>query len=408
MSFRLVKVSGFYDGFLKNYYQTNPDILCESYKNQYSHLMSQGFAWSDYLCAHLRSLGVDASELISNAAPLNHAWAAENGIDPRKTDVILARIKRLQPDVVFLQDTARFNTAWCERLRQEVPSIKALVGWRASPFTRFDIERFRAFDLILTCTPALVREFEAHGVKSALLYHGFEKSLVPLLSDETDQSAKESADVVFAGSLIQARGYHYGRIKFLSELVDNQIPLRIHSETASTEKLIAKRFLGQVAQSLDQVGLGPVLKRVPLFTRALQWRDVKVNDPIEKSLRACYDKPAYGLELYRLMHRSKVCLNFHIDFAGDYAGNSRLFEATGAGTCLMTDRKKNLPELFEPDTEVVTFGSTAECIEKVRWLLENPKKREEIAKAGQARCLRDHSLQKRAIELHSIVSNCLT
>ena len=49
----------------------------------------------------------------------------------------------------------------------------------------------------------------------------------------------------------------------------------------------------------------------------------------------------------------------------------RLFEATGAGACLITDRKVNLPAMFEPDVEVVTYSSVEECSEKVRYLLES-------------------------------------
>ena len=42
----------------------------------------------------------------------------------------------------------------------------------------------------------------------------------------------------------------------------------------------------------------------------------------------------------------------------------RLFEATGSGACLVTDWKENLGELFEPDVEVVTYRSVAECVKK--------------------------------------------
>jgi spore maturation protein CgeB len=81
----------------------------------------------------------------------------------------------------------------------------------------------------------------------------------------------------------------------------------------------------------------------------------------------------------------------------------RLFEATGVGTCLITDWKDNLHDLFEPDREVVTYRSPQECVEKVKWLLEHPQEREAIAQAGQARTLKDHTFDQRAIELDYII-----
>ncbi|MFM6368666.1 MAG: glycosyltransferase, partial [Dolichospermum sp.] len=69
--------------------------------------------------------------------------------------------------------------------------------------------------------------------------------------------------------------------------------------------------------------------------------------------------------------------------------------------------KDNLPELFEPEKEVVTYKSVEECIEKVKWLLDHPQEREAIAKAGQVRTLRDHTFDKRAIQLDQIIRQYL-
>jgi spore maturation protein CgeB len=85
----------------------------------------------------------------------------------------------------------------------------------------------------------------------------------------------------------------------------------------------------------------------------------------------------------------------------------RLFEATGAGACLMTDRKVNLAEMFEPDVEVVTYSSVEECSEKVRYLLDHDSERESIAAAGQRRVLRDHTFENRARFLNDLITQAL-
>ena len=86
----------------------------------------------------------------------------------------------------------------------------------------------------------------------------------------------------------------------------------------------------------------------------------------------------------------------------------RLYEATGVGTCLLTDWKPNLHELFEPDKEVVAYQSPEECVEKIKWLLEHPEERERIAQAGQARTLQKHTFAQRAIQLNEIIQTNLS
>jgi spore maturation protein CgeB len=81
----------------------------------------------------------------------------------------------------------------------------------------------------------------------------------------------------------------------------------------------------------------------------------------------------------------------------------RLFEATGAGACLVTDAKSDHAEVFTPDSEVVTYASTAECIEKVRWLIEHPAAAREIARRGQERTFRDHTFAQRAVQLEGLL-----
>ena len=107
--------------------------------------------------------------------------------------------------------------------------------------------------------------------------------------------------------------------------------------------------------------------------------------------------------MYQLLHDSRITLNTHIDISPRSASNMRLFEATGVGICLLTDWKENLAELYEPESEVVTYRTASECVEKVRYLLGHEAERKAIAAAGQRRTLRDHTFTQRATQLHEIV-----
>jgi spore maturation protein CgeB len=115
-----------------------------------------------------------------------------------------------------------------------------------------------------------------------------------------------------------------------------------------------------------------------------------------------------ALEYFRLLAKSKINLNSHIDCAEEYAGNIRLFEATGMGACLMTDWKVNLPEMFEPGVEIMTYRSAEECAEKVNYLLENPHNLAAIAAAGQRRTLQHHTYLNRAEQLAEILQELIS
>jgi spore maturation protein CgeB len=107
--------------------------------------------------------------------------------------------------------------------------------------------------------------------------------------------------------------------------------------------------------------------------------------------------------MFAQLAHSQVTLNSHIDMSEQYASNMRLYEATGVASCLLTDWRPNMPELFDVDNEVVTFKTADECIEKVKYLLEHEEQRQAIAHAGQQRTLRDHTFDNRAAQLDDLI-----
>ena len=81
----------------------------------------------------------------------------------------------------------------------------------------------------------------------------------------------------------------------------------------------------------------------------------------------------------------------------------RLFEVTGVGSCLLTDEKDNLGQLFTTD-EVVTYTTPEDCIEKIEWLLTHEREREKIALRGQQRTLKDHTFAQRVKQFCKILT----
>ena len=78
----------------------------------------------------------------------------------------------------------------------------------------------------------------------------------------------------------------------------------------------------------------------------------------------------------------------------------RLFEATGVGAFLLTDFKDNLQTLFAPDREVAVWRSVDDCLAGHRSrTAATTARRSEIASAGQARTMAQHTYRHRAGEI---------
>ena len=117
-------------------------------------------------------------------------------------------------------------------------------------------------------------------------------------------------------------------------------------------------------------------------------------------------KQIFGPELVKLYNASKIVLNIH-DNQMKYGGmkaNLRVFEVTGCGAFLLTDKPKGIEDLFRPDIEIVCYQSKKELLELVDYYLENPKERKKIAKAGQKRAYKDHTPMQRCKKILSVIN----
>ena len=140
-------------------------------------------------------------------------------------------------------------------------------------------------------------------------------------------------------------------------------------------------------------------RRTPLEFWGYGARGWSRSSPVRTRLRG----EAWGLEMYRVLRHARIAVNRHIREAEGFANNMRLYEATGVGTLLLTDAGANLPELFEPGREVVTYTGAGELAEAIEHYLSEDGERRAIAAAGQARTLRDHTYGRRMQELVAIL-----
>jgi spore maturation protein CgeB len=88
--------------------------------------------------------------------------------------------------------------------------------------------------------------------------------------------------------------------------------------------------------------------------------------------------------------------------ATGYSPPTRVFEAAGCGSCVVTDAWAGIATFFEPDTEILVAASAAAIIEHLR--ATTPDRARAIGRAARQRVLRDHTYTRRAAELDQVLS----
>lgn len=76
---------------------------------------------------------------------------------------------------------------------------------------------------------------------------------------------------------------------------------------------------------------------------------------------------------------------------------TRVFEAAGAGACLITDAWEGIEQFFEPGEELLVAHDGAEVVAQLEKLTR--KRAQEIGRAARARALADHTYAHRAAEV---------
>jgi len=99
-------------------------------------------------------------------------------------------------------------------------------------------------------------------------------------------------------------------------------------------------------------------------------------------------------EYYQRLRTTPICLGL-VNGDNDTGVNLRTFEVTAWGGLLLHYRQPELAELFEVGEECATFANEPELFDRIRHFVEHPKQRDEIARAGQERTLREHLLHHR-------------
>jgi glycosyltransferase involved in cell wall biosynthesis len=360
---RLMQIHTFYDAYLGSFYAKNPDLRNASFPDQIQALLNDGFSGAHLVAPHMGPFGYDGRLIIANCVSAQARWAQDHGLPPPRTAddlyrLVARQIEDFQPEILYVTDPILFDSRF---LRTVSWQPRFIVGWRAASIPQ-GID-WTSFDLMLSSDEGCRDRALELGARAALPFRaGFPKFLADAVADQPKQW-----DVVFSGQ-------------------------------GSVEHLERLRALIAVARASDHgrnFSFGCFLANAnPAM--------------LPEELRAHLQPEVWGMDMLRTLRSGRIVLNAHIDLVTHRAQNMRLFEATGAGSLLLTEESEALGALFEPGVEVATYRDHADLLQKIRHYLDHPDEREAVARRGQERCLRDHGMATYAREFDRVIREGLS
>lgn len=404
---RFLKLGIYYLYYLRDFYAKRPELKTKTYSVQHRALIDDCFGSSDFWTKALTELNYETIDIIANAEFLQKSWASENGVNFDEKDwlfeIAAAQIKKFRPDVLLVADYSTFTADFLKNIRGECPSIRLVLGWCGAPYN--DSSVFHEWDVALSCVPELVADFRAKGIRSHHVNHAF----APRILNQLNLKSEPSVDFGFIGSIVKQNQFHLERERLLLELVKST-NLQIWSEIKrpilkQRSNVFARRKAHRIVHAARRAGVSEqLLDALPLVRKIARWDSSPILEHyVDERIARRTRSPLFGIEMFQQLHDARVVFNNHIDISPVSASNMRLFETTGVGSCLLTDWKANLSELFEPDKEVLTYRTAEECVEKVNYILEHEDERRELAAAGQRRTLCEHTFDNRAARIDEII-----
>jgi spore maturation protein CgeB len=366
-----------YPAFLDWLYAAHPGLQAQPVDEQLRVTTEACFGQVGFWTSNLRALGHEAYDIHVNNEFMQKQWAREHrvhvssdarwefrlrrGIVPWASrirrrcwfdEILAAQIRHYKPDVLLNLWMPGISKRFLQEMK---PAVQLLMGQHASmPLS--DSEDFSCYDLAISSFPPTVEYFRQKGIPAELNRLGFKPSILTRLGRES-----KAFDLTYVGSFGSFHKIHSNRGPWLETLCARFHQMKVWAP----------------AHDVDQLApASPIRKR--------------------------YVGPAWGLEMYKILARSRMTLNHHGTIA-PYANNRRLYEATGVGALLITDSKKDLHEMFNPGKEVVAYRTPDECIELIAYYLDHEDEGQAIARAGQERTLQEHTCYERTREFLDIV-----
>lgn len=354
---KIIQLESFYTNYLNQIYEQNEPLKDLPFKTQIDYLLNTGFSAGQNFVPFLNPQQWETHYIVLNNAWAQVRWANENGkVDVKSlSEILLHQINEIQPDVLFISDIPGFDFNLISQFKRR----PLIVGWLATVINHQ--LPWHEIDVILSGITDVREKILTLGAKSAEKF----MSAAPY-HFKANQHHSAQNGIAFAGSFIP--GIHDDRARQVDKLSH-------HISTTSIDVYTANTFA------------------------------------LSEGSRVKFFPPVYGNDLVNTYANYAMVLdargNFDLSKEKTLAetANMRIFEATRAGSLLITENSPNLAEYFDIKQEIVTYNDFDELKEKINYYgrNENASEREAIARKGRERTIKDHSIESRANWLEQIL-----
>lgn len=227
-----------------------------------------------------------------------------------------------------------------------------------------NLKKFKhSFHAILTCSYTIVRSYESAGVDAYYLPFSYDNRLDDWLGVENSSLVDKDIKTAFIGGLNVGKTSHFDRIDLLYNIsADVDLYLKDNGNT--------------------------ILKSLYLFSsnpnRALRYLRLNRSNMGVRT----------GLDYHRTILEYGAIINKHLDGITT-PSNIRLFEVTGLGRVLITDRLEGLSDLFIENEEVLAYSNVNELKEHVKNLKKNPEYASYLARNARNKTISKYSIVNR-------------
>jgi spore maturation protein CgeB len=447
-SFKILRISHLaYPQALSAFLNKNKNFNYKSYNEQLTLFFNDKLVYGDSFSRAMNRIGHECYEVVYDLEITQKKWAFENNIDYDNKnwveEIVLSQIKYYKPEIIYFQHYPPLQFNIWSNLKNIFPSVKKIIVHRAFPG---NFDTLHAVDLLLVGSKKLVEQYKEHNIKANLVYHYFDETIINLSC--INNNIKDIS-VSFLGS----SGFGYGlnhatRYWTLKELLEKVPSMRMWLEEPDevkkdsliynllnsknyidfkiiSKKLITKSFTRLSYNQLNFISNTFIFpESIKKITKEVINNRFTINKnryilksnlsnlkiPNNKLINLYPNKvsaPIFGLDYYNILSRSRISFNRHTDAANGDVGNIRMFQSTGVGSCLLTDTGNNINDLFKEDTEILTYKTIDDAIDKINYLIQNPSLAEDIAKAGQKRTLLEHNAYNRCLQINDLIQKII-
>jgi spore maturation protein CgeB len=110
-----------------------------------------------------------------------------------------------------------------------------------------------------------------------------------------------------------------------------------------------------------------------------------------------------GEDMVRAVNSYKI----HFNNSDNDDINFRVFETLGVKTMLFTSRNENVETWFDDMSDIVTYGSENEMIDKMKYIINNQDIIKNISENGYQKLIKHHTYDIRANQLIKIINEII-